>query len=500
MIFRCIGILAMIFGLTACSSENNSDITLPSNTVTSVLIQGADQVNTNACIRYDILGRGEFGQPVDLEQDTDIRLTATGQAQLFEDNACTQPNALVTIAQANSRGQVYVQNATLETFAIAYQGTTAINIEVVQLSQNFTDALGGCASGKCVTSILPMSDGSGRVYAGGNFTTFDGASQTRLLRLMPDGTLDSEFNIGNGPTFQVNDLVALADQSGEFFFTMSNGAYESPVSNQDLIQVQPDGTRNFIIEDVNFIGDRVRDVVSLPNGEIVLGGGFTTYASTTVNRIAKLDAMGNLQTAFNQGAQFNDLVNVLRAHNGQFYVGGNFTTYNGAAARGLARLNSDGTLDATFNTTTGFTTDTINSLSFDEASNVLVGGGFTAYKGQMAQRLVKIKPDGSPDPTFSTNPGFNLNVLSVLAMGEKVYVGGAFTSYAGQPVGRIVRLDADGAIDASFDTGTGFNDEVSFLADAGDQSGDIYVGGNFTQYNGQPATYLIRLNADGQRD
>lgn len=44
-----------------------------------------------------------------------------------------------------------------------------------------------------VRAIAPLVDG--RILVGGDFTTFNGATDNRLLQLLPDGSRDSSFNL-----------------------------------------------------------------------------------------------------------------------------------------------------------------------------------------------------------------------------------------------------------------------------------------------------------------
>jgi len=104
---------------------------------------------------------------------------------------------------------------------------------------------------------------------------------------------------------------------------------------------------------------------------------------------------------------------------------------------------------------------------------------------------------------FNRPPGFNSTVFSTVSAGDgsgNVYVGGDFTSYNGTAVTRLVRLKADGTVDPAFVTGVGFNGTVRSVALAGDGTGDLYVGGTFTSYNSTPTNDLIRLHANGTVD
>jgi Domain of unknown function (DUF5122) beta-propeller len=82
-----------------------------------------------------------------------------------------------------------------------------------------------------------------------------------------------------------------------------------------------------------------------------------------------------------------------------------------------------------------------------------------------------------------------------------VYVGDAFTTYDGNSgINRIVRLNSDGSIDTGFNAGTGFNSDATSIVISNDGSRKIYVGGNFTSYNGVTTDAAVRLKDNGQLD
>ncbi len=97
-------------------------------------------------------------------------------------------------------------------------------------------------------------------------------------------------------------------------------------------------------------------------------------------------------------------------------------------------------------------------------------------------------------------PYTRVNAILPQPGGTGFYIGGDFTRFNGiSGVNRLVRLQANGSVDAGFNTGTGFNGAVRAIASAG-ATNQIYVGGEFTQYQGRAANYLVRLNPDGSRD
>jgi uncharacterized delta-60 repeat protein len=150
--------------------------------------------------------------------------------------------------------------------------------------------------------------------------------------------------------------------------------------------------------------------------------------------------------------------------------------------------------------------NTVTSIAtaLDSSDDVYVGGIFTIYKNAEANRIARLNNDGSLDTSFITGTGFNGDVVIIAPAVDgsgDVYVVGTFTNYNGTAVGGIARLNLDGTLDASFITGTGFNEAVEIIAPAIDGSFDVYVGGGFDSYNGTNVGYgLIRLNDDGSLD
>jgi len=252
---------------------------------------------------------------------------------------------------------------------------------------------------------------------------------------------------------------------------------------------------------VGFSG-RVNSIASALDGsdDVYVGGFFLRYKNFVVNRIARLNNDGSLDTGFVTGTGFTNEVNIVAPAidgNGDVYIGGRFTSYNGSAVGYIARLNLDGTLDTVFDTGTGFSSE-VNIIvpAIDGSGDIYVGGSFTSYNGTaVGSGLIRLNDDGSLDMGFGTGSGWGEDSIAPATDGSgDVYV--ARNSGPG-----VARLNNDGSIDTGFNTGlSGFNDEVRTIAVATDGSGDIYVAGLFSDYNGAGNSGIARLNSDGSLD
>jgi uncharacterized delta-60 repeat protein len=310
-------------------------------------------------------------------------------------------------------------------------------------SFNPVDSGFGNAANAVIYSSAIQADG--KIIIGGNFTEYNTVTTNRITRLKADGKLDATFNIGTGANGTVNSIALQTD------------------------------------------------------GKIIIGGNFTDYNGTAVNRIARLNTDGSIDAAFNIGTGANGTVNAIAVQvDGKIVVGGNFTVYNGVANNYVVRLNTDGTLDVTFTIGTG-ADNFIKSIAIQSDSKIIVGGAFTNYNGVSQNRIARLNTNGTLDASLSIGTGANGNVNTIsIQLDGKLIIGGQFTTYNGVGKNYLARIDAGGVIDATFNIGTGTNSYVHSTAIQTD--GKIIVVGDFTSYNGTTQKMIVRLNTNATID
>ena len=296
-----------------------------------------------------------------------------------------------------------------------------------------------------------------------------------------------------------------------------------------------------------------------PDGKVLAAGGFDFVNGTLTGKIQRFDAAGNVDATFNVGGTGANgfIAAIVLQPDGKILVGGGFTTFNGQALPMVVRLNANGSLDAGFSFGTASAFRQIGSLalqpdgkilvgsgapfasapnqpgiivrllpngavdpSFNPGpasvaggvvsamlvqadGNIVIGGSFYSYNGQTLNSPLRLTSSGALDPTFAYNtPAVNATVLgSVTALLQqpdgRLLVAGTFTQ-SGTPNQRLVRLLLDGTMDGSFQPGTGPNNSVRSLAL--DASGNILLGGSFTQVNGVSRNRVARLTPTGSLD
>jgi len=354
-----------------------------------------------------------------------------------------------------------------------------------------------------VLSLTLSADGSKDVYVGGDFTTYNGAQANRIVRLNADGTIDQNFVGASGFDATVRWIAPAAAQSANVYvggdFTAYNG-----VPKARILRLNADGTLDPTFTIGTGFENTVNVIAPAGDGTLYVGGAFTNYNGRPANRLVRLNADGTVDQTFVTGTGFDNTVFTIVPvgdGTGDVYVGGAFTLYKGIQAMRIVRLSPDGSVNFVFPTTTGFDNTVKNmALADDRSGNLYAGGDFTNYKGIRAMGLARLTSSGLLDLSFVTGVGFNNGVFTVAPAGDgtgKLYVGGAFTSYNGTDVNDLVRLNQNGTRDFSFATGAGFNDTVNKVLPVADGSGDVYVGGQFTQYQGILKGRFVRIASTG---
>jgi uncharacterized delta-60 repeat protein len=361
---------------------------------------------------------------------------------------------------------------------------------------------------------------NGQILVGGQFLNVHGSggganvALNYAARLNADGSLDTSFNPHpNGVVYaiavQANGQIIIG---GEFTSVQPNGAAAATIRNH-IARFNADGSL-----DTGFDPNANRTVLALAveaNGQIVVGGGFSTLqpndapTATTRNCVARVNTDGSLDTGFDPEAN-GSVMAIAVLPSQQIIIGGQFVTLqpNGAASSTqcdfLARLNTDGTLDTNFIVNP---LASVVAVAVQADGRVLIGGTFTGLypansQGQSSYAYVaRINSDGSIDANFSPTPNQEVDAIAVDADGSCI-LGGYFTAIQAVDIATPVnapfvgRILLSGDVDATLapDAGGGV------FATAVLSSGQWYVGGTFTSIAGATQSYLARLNADGTLD
>jgi len=341
----------------------------------------------------------------------------------------------------------------------------------------------------------------GKIIVGGKFTSYDGIAASRIIRLNKNGTIDDSFLTGSG--FSAGAVQAIkVDPSGNI---MAAGSFTGNYNGVSVNRVCFLNSIGILKNDIDFgSGPASASVLALENdaeGSWYIGGTFSVFDGLNQGRLAKINSEGEYDTAYlSAGIGFeNSVYKILPLENGKAMVMGNFKKFNGTLAPRIARLLEDGSSDASFNTEKSGANNLIKTAANQLDGKIILGGNFTKYNDTDCNRIVRISPDGSVDPTFNFGTGFNSQIYALALQPEgKIIAAGNFTKYNDGAVGRIVRLLPDGQRDTSFNTGLGADAVIEAILIQSD--GKIIVAGHFNTFDGNSFPRLVRLNTNGSID
>lgn len=362
---------------------------------------------------------------------------------------------------------------------ILLQLQATVYSQPAQLDNTFTTGFGANAG---INDLIIQPDD--KVIIAGMFVSFNGTPAGRIIRLLPDGAIDSTWITSTGGAdFDIRGMALQPDRKvlvGGIF-----DLYHGAVANQ-LVRLDSIGN----IDPTFVVGIGPNNEVqgiTVNNNRAVIHGFFNEYQGIQVPGFAVLQMNGALDTSFQLPTElFISISDFKILPNDQLYIGGNFTTYNGQTVNRIVRLHPNGSIDTTFNTGTGVNA-MVRRLLVQNNGDILVAGTFNTYNGAAVSRLIRLHPNGDRDSTFNAAVP-SLATLDALAIDTagRIYITG---SNAGTLF--LKRLLSDGTEDTSFNTSIGFNGNITQLAL---QSNDkLMVAGYFTMYQNQQAGRVARI-------
>ncbi|MFN4181410.1 MAG: delta-60 repeat domain-containing protein, partial [Candidatus Paceibacteria bacterium] len=208
--------------------------------------------------------------------------------------------------------------------------------------------------GADMTIITLALQKDGKILIGGNFTSYNGVSRNRIARINTDGTLDTTFNPGQGVNGEVRSISIQSD--GKLIVAGYFTTFDGDIAASRILRLNTDGTIDSSFSagsgptyPTDMYNGYLYSTLVQSDGKIVIAGSFNQYDNTAINNIARLNTDGTLDPAFAIGSGPNGAVlGASLQSDGKLIIGGVFTSYNGVSRNRIARINTDGTLDTTF--------------------------------------------------------------------------------------------------------------------------------------------------------
>lgn len=374
----------------------------------------------------------------------------------FSVNNTTTLGALVTMA-LQPDGKIIVAGGFTSWAGLSVNRIVRINLDG-SLDTTFMNNIGtGASSTIQVAGLQPDGKIILRSLTGGTGTktTFNGVAINSVLRLNSDGTRDTAFdsNIGgvgadtdgNGPTaIQLDGKIIHAG-----VYTSWNGT-----SVPRIVRLNSDGTRDNTFS-TNLGTSGVNAILIQPDGKIILAGNLPSINGTPTNQVVRLNLDGTLDNSFNlnRGTAANGVVRRAALQpDGKIVVTGTFTNYNNVTAYRIIRLNSDGTIDTTFNSNvgSGIAANTFAAIAVQDDNKIVISGNFATFNGVTVPRIVRLNSDGTIDSGFVNNVGTGFNSINDAAMivmpDKKIVIADNFTTFNGLTENGIIRIGGEDAL------------------------------------------------------
>ena len=300
---------------------------------------------------------------------------------------------------------------------------------------DFADGTGiyeaGNTGGSVVYAVAVQPDG--KVLFGG---------EKGLTRNLADGSRDSAFAPALGPDAFVEKLLVQPD--GDVL--VSGRRLLAGTAPANLVRLHPDGSldsgfsADFGVSEELFVYALVLE----PDGRIVVGG-----ESTSSGYFARLNADGSLQTTFPAASTIAGVSALQRLDDGRYLVGSFVRIDFGDGSpvdSQLVRMLPSGARDPSFVAQVDGGYGGVKSIAVQPDGAILIGGGFRTIDGAVHPNLARLQANGSLDPSFDSRPNTWVKDIAVQDDG-KILVAGYFSQISGFARRGIARLKSDGRVD-----------------------------------------------------
>ena len=410
---------------------------------------------------------------IDLTSDT---LTA------WDPNVSSTVN---TIAVDTVNNLVYVGGG----FTTVNGATTRNRLAAIDMSTGVATGWNPNAGGVVQAVVLDATNS--QLYAGGTFTTVNGATTRNRLAAVSTatGTATSwDPNVGNNNVY----ALALDSVTGVIYaggdFTLLNGA-----TTRNRLAAISTATGSATSWDPNASALVYQIALDTANGQLYVGGTFTTVGGQTRNRVAAVSTVSAQATTWDPNANNTVREVAVDGSAGLVYVGGDFTSIGGSTRNRIAALSVTTTNAAPWNPNAD---STVSALTVDPATNtVAFGGSFSAVdvtdRSAIAATTRATTTDGDLPSTTGIDVGTTGAIRAAVLSGTTLYLGGDFTWINGSARKHLAAIDTTTGNLTSWNP-TADQTVRAFALDP--TNGILYAGGDFSNAGGSLRQHLVAFS------
>ena len=292
-------------------------------------------------------------------------------------------------------GQAMLDVVQLEDFSMVVAGSVNSNatagtnyITKFNLDGSFDTSFNSGSVGFNAQSSTITKDNNNNLFVGGIFTTYNGVSANRIIKLDEDGNIDFTFNYGTGFNGQVLDIVY--DSVNNLIWVCGQFTSYNGTTSGSIIALNPNGSVAYSNPGTGSNATNYSMMVTT-DSVFVVGGWSTWNGNSVPNGVIKLDIATNLPidgtfqtglgTGINSGANAIDLA--YNPRTSEVIVCGSFGSFNGVASKFAVSLNmTTGAIGSTAWSSLGFTQTLCRTVRYLEYRDEIVfSGSFTDATG-----------------------------------------------------------------------------------------------------------------------
>ncbi|WP_316842248.1 DUF5008 domain-containing protein [Pedobacter gandavensis] len=180
----------------------------------------------------------------------------------------------------------------------------------------------------------------GKLILAGSFTSFNGVTVNRIVRLNLDGSVDPSFKSGVGAD---GDIHSIRYNASTNKFTLSGNFSRfngKPSSGVVLLNADGSNVDSFIGEQIS--GGMATFAAQLNNGKIIVAGSFNRYGNYLRQGFMILDTNGKLAVGYNNTGGFQgriyDMVETVVGNDSQVILVGEINRFNSMLPKNVLRL------------------------------------------------------------------------------------------------------------------------------------------------------------------
>jgi len=177
-----------------------------------------------------------------------------------------------------------------------FRGNTRVGI--VRINPDGSDDASfdpGTGFNNNVLCLAVAADGTNALYAGGIFRFYRGDSRPGIVRILPDGSDDGTFATGTGFPGAVYAIAEAADGSGDIYVGGTFDSYDGKLASR-IARLHHDGSLDAGFATGSGFDGYVAAIAPATDGsgDVLIGGDFTHFNGAAVGRIVRLNADGSL--------------------------------------------------------------------------------------------------------------------------------------------------------------------------------------------------------------